>query len=129
MLLHFLKQDCLQPLNPCAAKDDALSSSRAMRVVAYINDHYQKEFSIQDLCERFFVSKNVLCSEFRRLMRCSVMQYRQFMRISKAKELLSSTNKSVKKIAEECGFSSENYFSLIFKREVSMLPTNYRKTK
>jgi YesN/AraC family two-component response regulator len=129
VLLHLLMQDCLQPFDSRTAEDASVDKTSAMQVVAYIHDHYQEEFSLQDLCERFFVSKNVLCLKFKKLMHCSIMEYRKFIRISKAKELLSSTRKSMKDIANECGFSSENYFSLIFKREVGISPTNYRKAK
>lgn len=129
VLLFLLKQDCLQPLQASITTNDPQDRSVAMQIVAYIHDHFFEEFSIQDLCETFFISKNVLCLKFKKLMHCSVMQYRQFIRISKAKELLASTKKSVTEIARVCGFSSENYFSLIFKHEVGLSPTNYRKAK
>lgn len=129
VLLYLLKQDCLQPLESQEVTDAVVDSSLAMRVVAFVHDHYKEDFSIQDICQTFFISKNILCSEFKKLMNCSVMKYRQFIRISKAKELLAFTKKGMKEIAEECGFSSENYFSLIFKHEVGLSPTNYRKAK
>ena len=129
VLLHLLEQDCLQPFDSHTAEDAAADKVSVMQVVAYIHDHYKEEFSLQDLCETFFISKNALCLKFRKLMHCSIMQYRKFIRISKAKELLSSTKKNMKDIANECGFSSENYFSLIFKHEVGISPTNYRKAK
>ena len=129
VLLFLLKQDCLQPLQESVTIDNTSDRNVAMQTVAYIHDHFFEEFSIQDLCEKFFISKNVLCLKFKKLMHCSIMQYRQFIRISKAKELLSSTKKSVAEISQACGFSSENYFSLIFKHEVGLSPTNYRKAK
>lgn len=101
----------------------------AMRAVGYINRHFNESFTLDDLCEQLFVSKNSLCSGFRALMNCSVMEYRTFIRISRAKELLSSTKMRLEEIAAECGFSSANYLSLIFKKEVGISPLNYRKVK
>ncbi|MBQ8255129.1 MAG: helix-turn-helix domain-containing protein [Clostridia bacterium] len=101
----------------------------AMRAVSYINKHYSENFTLDELCERIFVSKNTLCADFRSIMHCSVMEYRTFIRISKAKELLSSTKMGLERIASECGFSSANYFGLIFKKTVGISPTNYRKVK
>jgi transcriptional regulator GlxA family with amidase domain len=57
------------------------------------------------------------------------MEYRLFTRISRAKELLSSSKMSIESIAAECGFSSANYFSLIFKKEVGISPRSYRKMR
>jgi AraC-like DNA-binding protein len=55
------------------------------------------------------------------------MDYLLMLRLSKAKEELMNTEKSIKEISESCGFSSPNYFSLIFKRKENISPGNYRK--
>ena len=57
------------------------------------------------------------------------MEYVSRMRLSKAKLLLRDSNKSIEEIATECGFSSANYFGLIFKKEVGLSPLNYKKTR
>ena len=129
VLLHLLQQDCLSPLHLQADFTHKKTSSIIIQIIEYIHKNFKKEFSIDDLCRLFFISKNSLCSQFRAWTHCSVMQYRQFIRISKAKELLASTQKGLDEIAEECGFSSTNYFSLIFKKEVGISPSNYRKSK
>ena len=127
VLLHLL-ENCLSPL-AISTPDNKKDNSIIMQIVGYIHNHFNEDFSIQDLCNKFFISKNALCVQFRKLMQCSIMQYRQFIRISKAKELLSYTKKDMEIIAEECGFSSANYFSLIFKKEVGLSPVAYRKAK
>lgn len=129
VLLHLMKQDCLLPFTKHMEFPKAKSKSTITEIIEYIGHHYKENFSINDICAKFFISKNTLCLQFRDLMHCSIMQYRQFIRISKAKELLASTQKGIDEIAEECGFSSANYFSLIFKKEVGISPNNYRKAK
>ena len=62
-------------------------------------------------------------------MHCSIMDYVSRMRLSKAKSLLRDENKSVEDVAMECGYSSANYFGLIFKKEVGLSPLNYKKTR
>ena len=57
------------------------------------------------------------------------MEYVSRMRLSKAKSLLKDTNKSIEDIALDCGFSSANYFGLIFKKEVGLSPLNYKKSR
>ena len=51
-------------------------------------------------------------------------------RLNKAKEKLRSDKKrklSMDEVAASCGFSSANYFSLMFKRYIGTAPTTYRK--
>jgi transcriptional regulator GlxA family with amidase domain len=49
--------------------------------------------------------------------------------LNKAKHLLLSTDKTVNEIAELCGFSSANYFGLIFKKKENLSPLTYRKNQ
>lgn len=129
VLLRLLQEDCLLPFTEQTETPKTKSRSIITEIIEYIGHHYKEDFSINDLCSKFFISKNTLCSQFRALMHCSIMQYRQFIRISKAKELLSLGKRNLTEIADECGFSSANYFSLIFKKEVGISPNNYRKAK
>ena len=129
VILAFLGDATLIPYTKEEAKDASKSDQAVMQAVTYIKNKFHEDFSLDELCNALFVSKNSLCSRFRSVMNCSVMEYRSFVRISKAKELLVSTKMGLGKIADECGYSSANYFSLIFKKEVGISPMNYRKAK
>ena len=52
-------------------------------------------------------------------------EYLTMLRINKAKALLESRLFSLSEIADECGFSSESYFSHAFKRVVGCPPKKY----
>ena len=102
-------------------KDEAV-----MGVVGYINGHYREPISLDCLSEIFFISKNTLCRNFGRVMKCSVMEYLSVVRLNMAKHLLTETHKGMGEIAELCGYSSANYFSLTFKKNVGISPREYR---
>lgn len=104
-------------------------NSLILQIIDYINANFERNISLDELSERFFISKNSLCKKFRTVMRCSVSEYITGVRHAKAKELLSGTDMSMDEIAERCGYSSANYFSLIFKKKVGISPLNYRKKK
>lgn len=125
------KQGVLTPAGVRCNKETALSrnNNTVLRVAEYINSHYTENFTVKDLCALFYISKNTLCSHFFKVMRCSLMQYRTHVRLNKAKEFLLSSDKSMEEIAELCGFSSANYFSLIFKQKIGVSPAGYRKTR
>ncbi|MEI7524053.1 MAG: AraC family transcriptional regulator [Mariniphaga sp.] len=71
-------------------------------------------------------------SWFRRLFRqytgLAPAQYIAQLRLQRAKELLSTTLKSVKEIAVEMNYESVDYFSTQFKRQTKMTPTQYRRS-
>jgi AraC-like DNA-binding protein len=71
-------------------------------------------------------------SWFRRLFKqytgLAPAQYIAQLRLQRAKELLSTTSKSVKEIAVEMNYESVDYFSTQFRRQTKMTPTQYRKS-
>jgi AraC-like DNA-binding protein len=48
-------------------------------------------------------------------------------RIKKAANMLLTTDYTLTKIAYECGFSSQSYFSYAFKRRMNVTPREYAK--
>jgi AraC-like DNA-binding protein len=72
-------------------------------------------------------------SRFRKLFKETVgispNQYLLELRLSKAKELLLSTNLSINEIAYQTGFESIFYFSRLFKKKNDLSPKDYRAGK
>lgn len=129
VILDQMQQDLLIPLDFNAITNTSKKDTLVLNIVYYLNENFTKKITLEDLCNKFYISANTLCSRFQSSMHCSVMQYLSFVRISTAKKLLSTTNKTIEEIAEQCGYSSANYFSLIFKKEVGLSPLNYRKSR
>lgn len=69
-------------------------------------------------------------SNFRRVFKSytalSPAKFIQQVRIDKAKELLTNSNKPIKQIAFETGYENDEYFYTLFKRIVCMTPHDYR---
>lgn len=99
------------------------------KIVNYINEHYDERYNLNALCKKFYFTKSNLCRCFKKEMDCSVTDYVYFVRLNKAKNLLYNTDKSIEEIASACGFSSANYFSLMFKRKIGTSPMAYRRTR
>lgn len=129
-ILYLLQKQELTPI-PLGSAIPAFKSADpvVLKILFYLNEKYKEEITLDSLSAKYFLSKVALCARFKKFMRCSIMQYLMQIRLSKAKELLASTNKSIEKIADECGFSSANYFSLAFKKEIGLSPLHYRKTR
>jgi YesN/AraC family two-component response regulator len=128
--LYILQSSTLTPLSyaPSISKNNA-NKNLILDIVAYINTHFQENITLESLKNKFFISKNTLCKNFQQVMHCSVMEYCSAVRLNEAKHLLLTTTKSIEDIADLCGYSSANYFSLLFKSKTGLAPSTYRKKK
>ncbi len=104
-------------------------SPEILKIIYYINQNYTKQITLKELCKEFYICKVSLCKKFKEAMHCSIMQYVMQLRVNKAKILLQKGDENIEEIANLCGFSSGNYFGLIFKRAVGISPLNYKKTR
>ena len=98
-----------------------------LKVIDYINENYDQKQTLDELAKNFFVARSTLIYNFKKYTNCSLIDFLLNVRLTKAKELLLNTKKSVNEISELCGFSSSNYFGLIFKKKENLSPANYRK--
>ena len=128
-ILYLLSKGKLPPIDHTAKVSTSSNDTLMLEVVSYLNTAYAEDPCLNDISEKFYISKNTLCARFRAAMSCSVMQYLAFVKLSRAKELLATTKKSMDEISALCGYSSPNYFSLIFKKSVGISPREYRNTK
>ena len=55
------------------------------------------------------------------------MHYLQKVRITKARELLKTQDRSITQIAMDTGFNDAAYFSLIFRKQTGITPSEYRR--
>lgn len=97
-------------------------------VCAYIQNHLEDELTIARLCEQMFVSRSYFCRCFRELTGSTFCQYLTGQRLSRARLLLVSTSLSMDEIAAKCGFRSQAYFSSVFRGEMGMTPSVFRRT-
>ena len=74
-------------------------------------------------------AKTTLIYNFNKYLGCSPMEFLLHTRLTKAKEMLASGRYNVGEVSDKCGFSSANYFGLIFKEKEGLSPLNYRKVQ
>ena len=88
---------------------------------------YSEHFSLADLALGYHISESHLSHIFKSVTGYAPIEYLMSCRLSAAKNLLSSSDKSIKEIIDLCGFSDESNFSRTFKKKVGMTPTEFRK--
>ncbi|MDY6034676.1 MAG: AraC family transcriptional regulator [Bulleidia sp.] len=93
----------------------------------YINTHFKEDIDLDKLSEISFLNKYYLVHAFNQYRGISPMRYLVKRRINEAKFLLETTTHNMNEIANIIGFSSQNYFTYAFKREIGCSPRTYRK--
>lgn len=101
--------------------------SLVLNIISYLKENYKEPITLESLSKKYSVSKATLIYNFNKYLHSSPVDYLINIRIQQAKTALTDTNCNLTEIAENCGFSNANYFSLMFKRKVGMSPANYRK--
>lgn len=95
-----------------------------MLAAEILAQNIKSNISVNELAERLYVSLSNLKRIFVNLTGIGVHEYYTFLKIAKAKELLSQS-KTVTETAELTGFSNQAYFSAAFKRVTGNSPKNY----
>lgn len=85
------------------------------------------KISMDALAKQLHSSRAQLHRKVKALTGMSITAYINHIKIEKAKVLLQDTQLQISEIAYTVGFESPNYFSRIFKKELSISPEVYRK--
>lgn len=102
-------------------------SEAVYRAQQYLDEHFADECSVTKLAEELFLSPYYLSHAFKEWTGYSPKQYVMLSRISGAKNLLFSTDKTITQISGECGFKDVSNFVRAFKKETGQTPEQYRK--
>jgi len=92
-----------------------------------IEENITEEVNLEKLAKELDISLYYMCHLFRKFSGTTILQYRNELRLAKAKKLLLNQEQKIMEIALECGFNDASYFSKVFSREVGMSPKDYRK--
>ncbi len=95
----------------------------------YIAQHLSEDISVTTLCQKFYISRTQLYALCKRYIPVGIASYIKTKRLSKAKELLQTTDMSVADISKAVGFSDYNYFLKSFKKHFGVQTKNIRKNR
>ena len=93
----------------------------------YIDFHFPEPITLTSEASRLSVSESYLSSRFTEETGQNFITYVNTIRIRYACTLLEKLQLSIQRIAELCGFSSSNYFARVFRQQMGITPTEYRK--
>ena len=97
------------------------------RAKKIIEESVTDDLSVTEIADRLNMSVHYLCHMFKAETGITPIDYRNSLKLIKAKKLLVSTDKKISEIAFECGYGSASYFSKMFSKSEGVTPSEYRK--
>ena len=86
-----------------------------------------ENFSVDDICKEIGISRVQLYKKVKAVLGYNVNDYILNVRMQKAKYLLLNEDLSISEISFKVGFSSQAYFSTVFKSKVDMTPKAFKE--
>ncbi|MBQ7660878.1 MAG: helix-turn-helix transcriptional regulator [Clostridia bacterium] len=87
----------------------------------------QKQWKIDEICKNMMISRSYLQHLYKQFFGRSVTEEIRRGRMEYARYLLTATDMPVREIAHTCGYESDVHFMRLFKENVGVTPTAYRK--
>ena len=123
--LYAMLADFSKEVELCDAKID---NGPLEKMVAYMNENYTSQISLDDVAREIGYSANYLSHCIKKRFSFGYPTLLSCIRIERAKTLLSETKKTSLEIALECGFGSERNFNRQFKNITGLTAKKYKKS-
>lgn len=91
-----------------------------------IRESLEDSLTIQEIAQELGISYSSFRKLFKEHTGFAPALYQQNLKLQRAKELLSTSNESIKEIAYRLNFESPDYFSAKFKTQTGMTPSEFR---
>lgn len=119
--LAFVKESLL-------SKNEKIDSKVIKVLLEYIDKHYFKEISLQDLSREVYLHPVYLSKVFKQEVGKNFVDYLTEVRIQKARIFLKDVSLKVNDVCSMVGYQSSKHFSKQFKRLTGVTPTEYRNS-
>jgi AraC family transcriptional regulator len=107
----------------------SLPGFKVKQVTTWIENHLAEEFDLERLAAEVSLSKFHFHRLFKQATGISPAKFQLNARMSEARRLLRESKERVVAIAMDLGYSSPSHFAQVFRREMRMTPTAYRRQR
>lgn len=97
------------------------------QLLEYIQDNYADPITLTGVARKFHFNASYLSSHFTAQNGEGFNEYLNKVRLEKAMELLTTTEKTISDISASVGYSDQSYFTKVFKKQAGISPSQYRR--
>lgn len=107
----------------------AIDDPQLARAIRFIRENACRSIQVNDIARAATLPRRTLEQRFQKNLKRSPRSEIMRVRCEEAKRLLLETDLSMPLIAERCGFSNAERFSVVFKQTVAQTPSAFRKSQ
>jgi transcriptional regulator GlxA family with amidase domain len=96
-------------------------------LMRWMSAHLHKDLSVDVLAERMAMSPRNFARRFAEAVRMPPARYVQSLRIDAARRLLTDGHQPIGRIADRCGFASDEAMRTAFQRQLGVAPSEFRE--
>jgi xylan 1,4-beta-xylosidase len=127
LLLRYFCENISSDLQKTNAPPVITNHDRLKKILSFVHEHYAESPSLNEIAEIVYVSPYYFSHFFTHYMGMTYVQYLNYVKVSMAKQSLSSTDDAITNILSRTGFSNAKTFNRVFKEIVGCNPSDYRK--
>jgi transcriptional regulator GlxA family with amidase domain len=118
--------DCPRRTPRFPTTPDAIDDPVVARARRWLRENSLSRITVGDLVSALGVQPRTLARHFKKSLGMSPHQFIERLRIEASQRLLLRTDFTVERIAARVGYSNTNHFRAVFRRNVGVLPGQYR---
>lgn len=126
-LLDLLVEQFQRPLSQSKAVRPSRDEERLQAIVSYVSQNFREQISLGKLAEQMYLSTSSLSRLFKRSMGCYFADFVNRVRLNHAVQELVGSEKTVTRVAADCGFTNLAAFNKQFQSVYHTSPTAYRR--
>lgn len=103
------------------------ANTYVQHAISYIHNHISEPILIEEIADYVGLNRSYLSVLFKKSTGMSPIQYLQTCRLTKARNMLETSNLSVESIACSCGYQKAESLIKVFRQAYHTTPAAYRK--
>jgi len=129
-ILYQLILDLSVNITKSSTSAGSISNQKILNAARFMELHFKEQISLYDIAESVQLSREYLCTLFKKSTGTSVSDYLLNIRMVHAKTyLIQYPDKKIKEVAAMSGFSDSSYFCSVFKKTEQMTPNEFRELR
>lgn len=122
MLLSVVLDQCQN------ANDDTIPPHIMLSLLSYVKKHFRENIPLSELANHYGYNTNYLRMKFRQLTGKTYVTFVNDERLAYAYRLIELTDIPISEISDNAGYTSQSYFSRIFRSKYGISPIDLRRS-
>lgn len=97
------------------------------QICGFVQENVCSHITLNTLSQSINMTPNYISRLFKLETGLNIVQYINYMKLERAKDMLANTADSIKLVSLHLGFDEPSYFNKLFNKTYGMNPTEYRK--